>query len=55
MPGPICCLLGVCCAPEQRAAALATFLHQAGSEATEKDFGKKKKIASGTDVGSFVR
>lgn len=32
-----CCLLGVCCDPGQRAAALATFLHSAGSEASEKD------------------
>ena len=33
----MCCLLGVCCPPEQRAAQLAKFLYAAGSETTEKD------------------
>lgn len=31
-----CCLLGVCCPPEQRASELAQFLKEADAEATEK-------------------
>jgi len=31
-----CCLLGVCCPPEQRASELAQYFKEADPEATEK-------------------